>query len=481
MSGYLKQFIFLGLFIFIHSLSNALPTFIEGKVVKGNGMVIRVSTYSDRISFQEKLLDMQEIDASENFKLSFEIQSIQEVFLQIGNQSFSFFAEAGKSYELQMDQLEIPPKSSLSEHQALSVIWKEKNELNEAIDNFNFSYSRFVEENFIALYKLRNATLLNSFEKEMFEKLHNTNTLSPTEKAFFENEITYRIADLKNASHTLSDQKLGETYLQNKEVLYRNPNYMLFFRNYFSQYFFAGKRNMKFSDFFELIRKGSKARILLDYMGKDPILIQERLRELVLLNALKEVYYNKDFDMLQIKKLILEIGSNSKFPEHHKIAAAILDQLGSLQIGSPAPEFKLMSSDGRLKSLSDYKGRYVYLFFMSDNCEACESDMASIEKLNEKYKTNIAFVGIMVNYTREGLEEFKKKPKTDWDMLMFANDFSLLNKYRVRNFPLYLLIDRKGNLLLSPAKKPYEGIDRYFDFLLKRDAEKGKKADILFR
>lgn len=479
MTKYLKKFIFLGILIFIHSLSQALPTFIEGKVIKGNGLVIRISAYSDQISFQEKLLDICEIDPSENFKLSFEIDNIQQVFIQIGNQSLSFFAEAGKSYQLKIDNVEIPPKSLVSEHQALNILWSTKNPLNEAIDNFNFSYSGFVEENFIALYKYRDAALLKSFKEDMRVKLSNTTNLSAKEKDFFGNFIAYRIADLTNASRTVSDSELGKTYLQNEPVLYNHPNYMLFLNQYFSQYFVLGKRNTNYTDFIELIKKGSKTAQLLDYMGKDPVLVQERLRELVLLIALKEVYYSNDFKVLQIKSLIQEIVSQSKFPEHQKIGAAILNQLNGLQIGGKAPAFELKSADGSSKSLSNYRGRYVYLIFMSDNCPACESDMAWIERLHEKYKKDIAMVGILVNYTKKGASKFSNANQNSWDRLLFGNDFELLNKYHVRNFPLYMLIDRNGNMMQTTAKKPYEGIDRYFDFLI--NPEKEIKPDILFR
>jgi len=476
-----KKLIFLALLLFIHHFSIALPTFIEGKVVKGNGMVIRISTYSDQISFQEELLDMNEIDASQNFKLAFEIASIQEVFIRIGNQSFSFFAEGGKSYQLEIDNLDIPPKSAVSEQKPLHILWSEKNALDEAIDNFNFTLSSFLEENFIGIYKYRDTKLLLSFEADMLEKLGNTSTLNTTEKTFFENYIAYKLADLKTASRTISDSQLGETYLKNKPVLYNHPGYMLFFNQYFSQYFVTGKRNTDYNNIIELVRKRSKASQLLDYIGKDPILIQERLRELVLLFALKEARYLKDFDGLKIKYLIQEIATTSKFFEHQKIGAAILNQLSSLQLGAPAPAFKLKSTAGSFKSLNDYKGRYVYLIFMSDNCQACESDMASIARLHEKYKLDIAIVGILVNYTKEGLSQFGRHANANWDRLLFSNDFDLLNKYRARNFPLYLLLDREGNLLLSPAKKPHEGIDRYFDFLLKRDQDKQTKPDILFR
>jgi len=481
MTQHFKQLIFLAFFFSISQFSYALPTIVKGKVVQGNGMAIRASTSSDRLSFREIILDKCVIETNETFQLQFEINDIQEVFIKIGNQSFSFFAETGKNYQLQIDQIEKPPKSALSEQQPLQIVWNNKNALNEAIDNFNFMMSSFLEEHFIEIYKYRDTKLLQSFENTLAEKLNNTSTLNSEEKVFFENLITYQLADLKKVSRTLSDFKLGETYLKNKEVLYNHPSYMSFFAHYFNHYFVSGKRNTDYNDCIHLIQSGANISKLMEYLGKDPILEQQDLREMVLLQALKEVYYSTDFNSDQIDRLINEIKTTSKFPEHQKIAANILTQLTSLKVGAVPPEIKLRSDKGIMKSLADYKGSYVYLVFMSENCPACESDLAIIEKLQEKYKSDIAIVEIFVNYTPDGLGKNTNRKDTNWERLLFNNDFDLLNNYQIRTFPYYFLLNREAKILLNPAKKPNENIDRYFDFLIKRDKEKAQKSNVLFR
>jgi peroxiredoxin len=476
-----KTFVLLGSLLLSPLFSKALPTFIKGKLLHTNQVAIRLSTYTDLISFQEEILDQQTPDEQGNFQLGFEVNSIQEVFVKLGNQSFSFYAEAGKTYEIQIDNIEIPPRSLVSEHKTLHIQWAKENLLNEAIDNFNYAYSSFLEKHFVEIYKYRDVELLKSFEKDMLAQLKQTTHLNKEEHLFFENYIQYQLADLKNASNTIYDLSLGKTYLENKTVLYKNPVYMQFFNAYFSKYFVSGKRNTDYHEFIDLIDRHSSLAQLMDYMGKDPILIQERLRELVLLSALKEVYYNKDFDSENILKLIQSIALKSKFTEHQKIAKALIHQFTNLQIGTPPPTFKLKSTQGIFKSLGDYKGRYVYLVFLSDNCEACESDLTDVTNLAEKYKKDIAVVGILVNYTKAGLEEFKKSDITPWDRLYFGNNFEILNNYQIKTYPIYMLVDRQGNMLLNPAKKPYEGINRYFDFLIRRDAQKNKKQDDLFR
>lgn len=475
------RFLIFSLFLMSNLSVFALPTFVRGKAIGGVGLFIRVTTYADRLSNEIEILDLDEIKTDEHFDLGFDINLFQEIFVEIGNQRFSFIAESGKTYELQIENIESPPRSALAEHKALHVTWAKTNSLNEAIDNFNYEYSQFLEANFIALYKYRDAKLLQSFETEIQAKLALTTNLSESEFDFFSTIISYQFADLKNASLTMSDISLGEIYLKDQPVLYDHPAYMHFFKQYFRNYFAAAKRDTKYTEFIELIASKTKVSELLNAMGKDPILLQERLRELVFILALQEVYYNKDFDADRIENLLKSMGASSKFTEHRAIAKSILNQLTNLSLGKPAPNFSLQTTKGVQKSLKDYQGKYVYLVFTSDHCQACDEELKLLTPMQKKYKTEIAIVNLFVNYTANGLIDLKKEAENPFDQLVFNANFELLNSYRVRSFPLYVLIDRSGNTLLYPAKKPHEGIERFFDYLIRKDLLKEEKGSELFR
>ncbi|MBN1651488.1 MAG: redoxin domain-containing protein [Bacteroidales bacterium] len=474
-----KQLFFTGFFLFAFIFAQALPTSIRGSALEGKGMFVRLTTYTDRISFEEEILAISEIDEKGHFKLDFDLETIHEVYLKIGNQSFSFFAEAGKNIELTIEQIEIPPKSALSNQKRLRVIWTNGNALNEAIDNFNYTLSIFLEKNFIALYKYRDSKLLQDFALEIDTKLKNTSSLNADERIYFEHYIAYQLADLKLAARINSNLALGNACFKNKNVLYNQPNYMTFFHHYFNQYFLSGKRNTNYNELVALIQSGSRIHKLLDYIGQDDVLEQERLREFVLLFALKEIYYSKDFKQEQIQALIKEIADKSAFVEHKKTASAILDQLTRLEIGSQAPDLSFKSTSN--SKLDDYAGRYVYLAFVSENCPACENDLKLLETWAEKYKSNIAFIEVFVDYTKEALNDFAKQNKSQILQFSFHQDFEALNRYKVRTFPSYFLIDREGKIVLNQSKKPDENLARYFDFLIQRDREKSKKKERLFQ
>jgi len=481
MKNHLKHLVFLSFIFSIPSFSLASPTLIYGKVVNGNGMAIRAIAYSDYLSFKEDILSINEINSKDDFQLNFELDEIKQLYIRIGNQNFSFFAQPGKTYQFTVENLSSPPTSALMQQKPLHVKWEKTDALNQAIDNFNYTYGTFLENNFREIYKFHDVDLLNSFEKDIQQKQANTTNLDSEEKLFFDGYIKYILADLKLGSRTISNNKLGEFYLQKSEILYNNPSYMMFLKNYFKKYIVSNTRNINYHEFKSEIQNGSKRLDLLEYIKQDPILEQERLRELVLLKALTEIYNNPDFNSTQIKNLIQEIATTSSFKENQEIGNIIFHNISSFQIGSPAPRFNLKSLQGEYRNLENYKGRYVYLSFVSDNCNTCNTDRETLNEIHTKFNEDIAVVEIMVNYTQKGLEDYKQDTLNQQNKLVFENDFNLLNIYRVRNFPTYFLIDRKGNILQYPAKGPHEDMERYFDFLIKRDREKNEKQDILFR
>ena len=350
--------------------------------------------------------------------------------------------------------------------------------MNETIDNFNYSFSNFLENNFLAIYKFRDTKLIQLFENEMQEKLNATTELNPEQFDFLKSYITYQVADLKKASHTISDNQLIEHYLQEK-ILYDQPNYMLFFSHLFSKYLETNTIGLSYSKFNLLLEQPKKAALLMEFLEKDTKLKDERLRELVLLKIAKDVYYRSDFNQAKIKNLLEEISRSSKFIEHQKIGKTLINKLGRLSVGSVAPSFKLKNSQGASRILKDYSGKYVYLVFSSDDCPTCELDSTSLKHIQERYTDDLRVVNIRANY--HPISNPNKQYPQKIESLLFDNDFELLDTYQVKIFPYFMLLDREGKILLNPAKKPDDGMDHYLDFLIKKDLEKVQRKDLLFR
>lgn len=82
-----------------------------------------------------------------------------------------------------------------------------------------------------------------------------------------------------------------------------------------------------------------------------------------------------------------------------------------MEIGSLAPDFNLMGSDGETHSLSDYRGKKVILYFYpKDNTPGCTTEACDFrDNINEISNLNAIVIGISkdnINSHNKFIEKF---------------------------------------------------------------------------
>lgn len=119
----------------------------------------------------------------------------------------------------------------------------------------------------------------------------------------------------------------------------------------------------------------------------------------------------------------------------------------------PAPDFTLTDQNGDTHTLSDYKGKTVFLNFWATWCGPCQREMPDIQALYERYGSNsedLVVLGMATpNYGREGSEESIKQFLTDngytFPVVMDA-DAQISAQYGIRAYPTTWMIDAEGNV-----------------------------------
>lgn len=132
--------------------------------------------------------------------------------------------------------------------------------------------------------------------------------------------------------------------------------------------------------------------------------------------------------------------------------------------GQPAPEFSGKTMDGKTISLSDLKGKIVYVDVWATWCGPCVAEMPYMRELQDRFskKQEVAFVLISVN-DRE--EAWKKKVLGDMKGLGTYSirepeqtGRSLIMKaYQIWGIPRYILIDQAGKIVNVLAERPSSG------------------------
>ena len=111
------------------------------------------------------------------------------------------------------------------------------------------------------------------------------------------------------------------------------------------------------------------------------------------------------------------------------VQAAGLDAryaVNMLKPGTPAPDFKLKTYDGKDIRLSQYRGSYVVLDFWASWCPDCRRDIPAMKALYEQFRDHgVQFIGISFDTDRDAWA------KTYWDRYqMHWIQVSELKKFR---------------------------------------------------
>ena len=115
------------------------------------------------------------------------------------------------------------------------------------------------------------------------------------------------------------------------------------------------------------------------------MLLDNRLRELVLLRDLYNFFYDFDFKPTKVLQHLRYLSENSMYVEHRGIAKNIIKRITALQPGSLLPDFNLKDIAGNQKTNVDYKGKYFLLNFWEFDCSDCVRNIDSLEYLKETY------------------------------------------------------------------------------------------------
>lgn len=120
----------------------------------------------------------------------------------------------------------------------------------------------------------------------------------------------------------------------------------------------------------------------------------------------------------------------------------------------PAIDFTLKDQYGEEHTLSDYKGKTVFLNFWATWCPPCKAEMPDIQNVYETYDTEgedaLVVLGIAApNMGGEGSEEqiaaFLKEQGYTYPVVMDTTG-EIFSAYGITSFPTTFMIDREGNV-----------------------------------
>lgn len=112
-----------------------------------------------------------------------------------------------------------------------------------------------------------------------------------------------------------------------------------------------------------------------------------------------------------------------------------------------AIDFKLMNLDGNLVSLSDYKGKNVYVNFFATWCPPCRGEMPEIEKISQEYiDQDLVVLAVDLGEDRDIVKSFVEENQYSFKVLL-DSDQAVADQYNITSIPVSYFIDKEGNVV----------------------------------
>ncbi len=171
---------------------------------------------------------------------------------------------------------------------------------------------------------------------------------------------------------------------------------------------------------------------------------------------------NKNLDSIVINNSLSNLKRSIEGNKNYFLGIAQLRE--DLPKGSPSPTFdNYENHKGGTTSLSDLKGKYVYVDVWATWCGPCKREIPFLKEVEKKYHDkNIEFVSMSIDNVdgKRGSHEKWVKMVNDKELggiqLFAPNDWKseFVQNYKIKGIPRFILIDPQGNIVDASAPRP---------------------------
>lgn len=426
---------------------------IEGFAPSYVGKKVAIFEIQDYMSMLTTKIATSEVQADSTFELNFFNDRTRKFRIEIGQNHFHIYTQPNSKYKLYVKE-----SSPYLDENAKGIevefffIDLDSTDINYKILMFEDASLNFLKRNYN--HEAKNSSQfveqLDTFKIEVH------NVYKDDTSTFFKKYVRFAIASLDNLAFSGGRNKYEkyDFYIKPETVWYQNDRYMEYVLKYYENYA-SEISNQLNESFYQGVIKSSPT-IVINSLGADYALDNIRLREMVMIKMLSDVFYSSDYPQTNILTMLDSISNSGLFEENKKIASNIKYRLLDLVPGSKMPNFRL-DVKGEQKSKDDFKGKHLYIQFIKEGSSKSENDIELIRPLYDKYLRYTEMLTIVVTDNEEILNDpsdYIKKYKMGWETSFISSDDEILEKLNVESYPHYILMDAAGYVVAAPALSP---------------------------
>ncbi|MEJ2904512.1 TlpA disulfide reductase family protein [Pedobacter panaciterrae] len=407
------------------------------------------------------------VDKKGNFSKHIYIDGIQDFYLYLNNDAITAFAVPGDTIEVNWDQKNFKNTFKINSPsperaQDLSIMMAIYNKRRQPFLDLN---RKLYEEKELAdssKYRLIN----DSYNAELNIIFSAPHTKYSITKTFYDAYFKH-VGLLRGLRGNLLN-----IYKLKTDDRYSSPEYAKFDHTYLSEEIFI--QSAPYRDFlFDQVRFHQPFKYYTaingsgyaafnpakkDYQSGQAFLNIIPIRDWFSAKAI--MFGFEHYDFKDVKSVYDDYLAHGSTPAYLDTVKTFYDNARKLAPGQPAPAFNLKDMKGNSVSLSDFKGKLVYIDFWGVYCGPCIGDIKENgTKMHEKYKDkDVVFLNICVDEKGSTWTDKVKELKLDGVNLVAEGwtTNQVCKDYNINAIPHYVLIDKEGKIINNNAPGLYQ-------------------------
>ena len=445
------------------------------------GEKVLLYALEDPFTDRPRLLDESRFDPKGTATLQAGVERRTRCFLRLRTGRALLYLEPGATYRVDMERSTEVGARSIGATHALPIVFTDLDilDVNALVSDLNERLDAFLADH-VAGDETAGMTALGQVRGQQDVSRDSTGTrdwgllpglssqaidsfagrldqfYAEIDDPWFHAHRRYAVAGLYLGPRS-NDRDLYERFIQETGVRYDDPEYVRFLRGVFQEHLRTHPFRRHGDAFLDLVKRG-EVHAIDSLLKENDLLLDHRLRELVMLDQFYLGYHDQLFDKEGIRTILTDRAAHSPFPEHRALAGNMLWDLTHMTEGGTFPSLELTDLQRQVYDLDLSDTGMTCLAVIASWCTYCEVEIGAFESLAADHAgvSRFVVIGLDSSLTEWGrFASRRDREHVEWAWAPGA--LALMDQLRLRAVPGFFMVEgeRLGNV---PGPLPSEGL-----------------------